>query len=89
MSQELVTQSKFYNYIKKQVNKSTSEAIINNIAIQMERAEEARERIKEEGIVVRSEKGSAVPHPALRIEQEAQDKIEKLINANLGEKDFF
>lgn len=45
--------------------------IIDAIAIQIQRAQEAALRIKEEGIVVRDMRGSVIPHPAIKIEADA------------------
>lgn len=41
------------------------------LARQLDRANEAKRRITEEGAVVRDLKGSVIPHPAIRIEQNA------------------
>ena len=64
---------------KKQVKPRTAEAIIEAIAAQMDRREEAERRIKEEGIVVRDLRGAIVPHPAIKIEKEATKLIAELI----------
>jgi len=56
------------------------EIIIELMASQIGIAEEARDRIKKEGIVVRDMKGSVVAHPAIKIEQDALKNIEILIN---------
>jgi len=67
---------------RKQVDKSTTEAVISIIATQMERAAEAKRRIDEEGIVVRDMKGSVIPHPAIKIEIEAGKIIAEMIQKN-------
>ena len=41
------------------------------IVNQLYRAEDAKVRIDEEGQVVRDMKGSVIPHPAIKIEQDA------------------
>lgn len=62
-----------------QTRDRTPQAVIEVIATQMERAEEARARINEEGIVVRDMKGSVIPHPAIKIETEAGKMIADLL----------
>lgn len=46
-------------------------ATIEAIARQIQLAREARNRINEEGIVVRDMRGSVIPHPAIKIEADA------------------
>jgi hypothetical protein len=58
---------------------STSDIVVEVLAIQMDRAEEAHRRIEEEGIVVRDLKGSVIPHPAIKIEIDAGKIISDLI----------
>jgi len=41
------------------------------IVNQLYRADDAKARVDEEGQVVRDMKGSVIPHPAIKIEQEA------------------
>jgi len=41
------------------------------IVNQIYRAEDAKARVDEEGQVVRDMKGSVIPHPAIKIEQDA------------------
>ena len=79
MRSEQVIKSKYYDFIAGQVNKKAPETIINDIALQLERANEARERIEEEGVIVRSDKGVVIAHPALAVEKQAQEKLEKMI----------
>ena len=57
----------------------TSDIVVEVLAIQMDRAEEAHRRIEEEGIVVRDLKGSVIPHPAIKIEIDAGKIISDLI----------
>jgi hypothetical protein len=57
----------------------TPEVIVELLASQMGIAEEARDRIIEEGIVVRDMKGSVIEHPAIKIEQSALKIINDLL----------
>lgn len=61
------------------VGPRTPDAIVEQIAAQMDRADEAAGRIEEEGVVVRDMKGSVVPHPAIAVEQAAAKMICDLI----------
>jgi len=63
--------SQSMEHARKQVNTDTPEAIIEIIAAQMDRKEDAANRIETEGIVVRDMRGSVIPHPAIKIEIEA------------------
>ena len=65
---------------KQQVKRNTPAIIIEAIALQMDRLDEAKKRIVNEGIVVRDLKGSVVPHPAIKIEQDATKLIAELLN---------
>lgn len=71
MSQATATHSKNYNKIKNQVFGGTPDDIINAIATQLDRAQDAAKRIKDEGSVVRDMRGSVVEHPAIAIELKA------------------
>jgi hypothetical protein len=71
MSQKQRTRSKNYEAVEKQVDEFTPESVIDAIAVQIDRAHEAAERIEKEGSVVRDMKGSVIPHPAISIEQSA------------------
>lgn len=62
-----------------QVSDMTPPAIVEAIAIQMDRAQAAKKRIDEEGIVVRDMKGSVIAHPAIKIEIDANKMIVDLI----------
>ena len=59
------------DYVYQQVRSDTPQSIIEAIAAQLDRMDEAKKRILEEGIVVRDLKGSVVAHPALKIEIDA------------------
>lgn len=68
MSQEQHTQSKNYECVRGQVRPNTPPAIVQLIARQLDRADDAHERIEQEGSVVRDMRGSVIPHPAIQIE---------------------
>lgn len=57
--------------VDEQVNDRTPEAVREAIATQLGQAREARGRVTQEGSVVRDMKGSVIPHPALKVEQDA------------------
>lgn len=54
--------------VRVQVEDDTPPSICLLIARQLDRADEAAERIKREGSVVRDLKGNVVAHPAIQIE---------------------
>lgn len=68
MSQDTHTRSKNFDRVKALVYEDTPESVIDMIASQLDRSEEASRRIKEEGLVVRDLKGSVIPHPAIQTE---------------------
>lgn len=65
--------------IREQCRAGTPSAIIDQIENQERRFVDARERIDREGIVVRDMKGSVIPHPAIKIEQDACKLIAELM----------
>lgn len=72
MSQKLpMSLDDLLDEIDEQVAESTPEAIREAIATQLGQAREARGRVELEGSVVRDMKGSVIPHPALKVEQDA------------------
>jgi len=71
MSRNIRTKSNNLELAMSQVAKSTPQSIVDAIATQMDRADEAKKRINEEGIVVRDLRGSVIPHPAIKIEADA------------------
>jgi len=76
MSQKQPTPStEIFNEIADQCSLTTPKRILQSIITQIDRAEEAKRRIEEEGIVVRDIKGSVLPHPAIKIEADAQKII--------------
>lgn len=64
---------------KKLVRKDTPVGIIDQIAKQLARCNEASRKIEEEGIVVRDMKGSVIQHPAIKIEITAGKIISDLL----------
>ena len=67
------------NYeIREQLNPETPEKIVDLIVVQLDRIDEAKRRIDEEGCVVRDLRG-VVPHPAIQIEINASKLAESLI----------
>lgn len=65
--------------MKYKLRTSTPELIYDLIDNQIKIAEESRKRINKEGIVVRDLKGSVIPHPAIKIEQESIKIISDMI----------
>ena len=53
--------------------------VVKSLAIQISRLYEAKHRIDIEGIVVRDLKGSVIPHPGIKIEQDATKLISEII----------
>lgn len=82
MSRNIPTLSANFDRAAEQVLPKTPDSVINAIAIQMDRIEEARRRIDEEGIVVRDLKGSVIQHPAIKIEADAIKLMSDLIAKN-------
>ena len=82
MSQDIPTKSDNIKLATEQVSKTTPQSIINAIAIQMDRLDESKKRIDDEGIVVRDLKGSVIPHPAIKIEADATKLMSELISRN-------
>ena len=71
MSQVPPIHSRNYEFIREQCEVDTPETMVNAIALQLDRAENARARVEKEGEVVRDMRGSVIPHPAVSIEREA------------------
>ena len=57
--------------VKEQIWEGTPPGIAELIYRQLQRADEAHERIQREGSVVRDLKGNVIAHPAIAIEKEA------------------
>jgi len=67
------------DYVLSQVSEHTPDIIIEAIVAQLDRKNEAKKRIEVEGIVVRDLKGAIVPHPAIKIEQDATKMLSDLL----------
>ena len=78
-SQEPPTLSPNFDDVAEQVAQSTPYTIIELIARQLDRADEAKGRIDREGSVVRDTKGSVIAHPAIQIELAATKLAAALI----------
>jgi len=76
----MMTQSDMFDFVAQQVSARTPVATIELIARQLERAENASQRIEREGEVVRDIKGAVVPHPAILIEQNATKMATDLLS---------
>jgi hypothetical protein len=74
------TPSKNFEAAAAQVKSNTPPTIVELIARQMDRADNAHERITTEGEVVRDVRGVVVPHPAIAIESAATKLIADLIS---------
>jgi len=72
--------SDFQLLVREQVSPRTPDIMIDTIATQMLRAFEAGKRITDEGLVVRDLKGSIIPHPAIKIEADAQKAYIQVID---------
>ena len=84
MSQQLPTPLKNYDAVVSQVRSNTPKSIIELIARQLDRADEAKVRIEREGSVVRDMKGSVIAHPAIAIEKDATKIIADLLAKHRG-----
>mgnify|MGYP003640760349 CR=1 FL=1 len=62
------TRSKNYKKVEEQLRDGTPTAVLELIATQLDRADDAAERISREGSVVRDPRGTVIPHPAIQIE---------------------
>ncbi len=71
MNRKQPTQSKNCKLVIEQVRENTPASIVELISRQLDRADDAKERIEREGSVVRDMKGSVISHPAIAIEKEA------------------
>ncbi len=71
MSRDTLTQSKNHEIVFAQVRDFTPERVVELIARQLDRADDAQRRIENEGSVVRDMRGSVIPHPAIKIELDA------------------
>lgn len=74
------TRSKNYEFAAAECRESTGSAIIELIARQLDRADDAARRIKEEGSVVRDMRGAVLTHPAIGIELHASKLAAELLD---------
>jgi hypothetical protein len=79
MNQDTPIQSKNVGKAREQVKQKTPESIIHAIATQMDRLDEAKRRIGDEGIVVRDLTGSVIAHPAIKIEIDSTTLLSDLM----------
>ena len=84
MSQEQVTSlaDECFYEIKSQIRKNAPDATIEAIASQLLLARESRNRINEEGSVVRDMRGAVIAHPAIKIESDAIKLYTALMDKN-------
>ena len=82
MNQPQHTRSSNRELVELQVSDRTPESIVELIARQLDRADEAHERIRREGSVVRDMKGSVIPHPAIAVEITATKLASDLLTKN-------
>ena len=66
-------------HVVDQVKPSTPDAIFDIIVGQLEIAQDAKNRIAEEGIVVRNIGGSIIPHPAIKVQNDAEKIVAQLV----------
>jgi phage terminase small subunit len=59
--------------------RGTPAAVHESVAAQIMRMRDAKARVGKEGAVVRDMKGSVIPHPAIKIESDACDMLNKII----------
>jgi len=64
---------------KKNLPANSPKITIELLSSQIGIAREARDRIEREGIVVRDMRGSVMPHPAIKIEQDALKCVKLLL----------
>lgn len=79
MKQATPTQSTIKTVLK-QVRSGTPLIVVEQIAAQIDRSVDAKARIEREGLVVRDMKGSVIPHPAIKIEQDACKLIVEILS---------
>lgn len=72
-------QSKNFDLIKGEVKNTCPDVVVELIARQKDRSDEAAARIEKEGSVVRNLRGDVVPHPAIEVEKAATKLIADLM----------
>lgn len=80
MSRNGHTRSKSYDRAAAQLHPHAPEDVVEMLARQLDRADDARDRIVKEGSVVRDMKGSVIPHPSINIELKAGEQILKILD---------
>lgn len=79
MSPKQRTHSTNFDLIKEQMHPNTPDIVVDLVARQVDRADDAAKRIEEEGGVVRDLRGVVLPHPAIAIEASATKNIAEMI----------
>lgn len=79
MSPKQLTPSANFDLISAEMPPGTPATVIELVARQVDRANEAKIRIDKEGGVVRDLKGNVIPHPAIAIEQQATKLIAEIL----------
>ncbi len=79
--------SRNYKTVASQVDTGTPVSVIELIARQLDRADDANQRIVEEGSVVRDMRGGVIPHPAIQIELAATKLAADLLKKNQNQWD--
>jgi len=80
MKQKPLTSSEKRAKIVAQLSEECPKQIIDSICKLVERIENSSARIKEEGEVVRDQKGSVIEHPSIKIERDAIKLSSELIS---------
>lgn len=79
MSQAIRTLLMIEDAVALQVSDSTPNAVFDIIVGQMQISDDAKKRIEDEGIVVRNIGGAIIPHPAIKIQNDAEKIIAQLV----------
>lgn len=79
MKRDILTLSMIEEDVACQLTDDVPDAVFDIIVGQVEIAQEARLRIKNEGIVVRNIGGMIIPHPAIKIQNDAEKIIASLV----------
>lgn len=80
MSHHTLIPLKTIEQVRDQCAPDTPKSVLDSIALQISRANEAGSRINAEGSVVRDMRGSVIPHPALDVETKAIKIFTDLLN---------
>jgi len=79
MSQDTRTQSEIEDDIALQVADTCPDEVFSIIVGQVKISQDAKTRIEKEGIVVRNIGGMVIPHPAIKIQNDAEKIITNLL----------